>query len=120
MTAGLVCLGKGIVMKEGLFVVAVMLLNSATALAAETATDDQPTTMLETPSDDAPPADNAATYDFSYRSGMRLRGSDENTPEADARPGEYYFKIGARVFQRNDAKFAIEMYEVAVTWAYNP
>ncbi len=106
-------------MKKGVFVV-VALLSATLTQAAETAVETPTPPMLETPADDAPPADNAASYDSSYKSGMRLRGSDENTPEADARPGEYYFKIGAQAFQKNDSKFAIEMYEVAASWAYKP
>jgi len=107
-------------MRQGFVVAFVVLLGAASAYAAEPASDEQPAPMLETPLDDAPPAENAASYDSSYQSGMRLRGSEESTPEADARPGEYYFKVGARAFQKNDAKFAIQMYEVAASWAYKP
>ena len=107
-------------MKEVVLVVVFALLSAAPAYATETAAADQAAPMLETPLDDAPPGDNAASYGSSYQSGMRLRGSEENTPEADARPGEYYFKIGARAFQKNDAKFAMQMYEVAASWAYKP
>jgi len=107
-------------MRQGFVVAFVVLLGAASAYAAEPASDEQPAPMLETPLDDAPPAENAASYDSSYQSGMRLRGSEENTPEADARPGEYYFKVGARAYQKNDAKFAIQMYEVAASWAYKP
>ena len=107
-------------MKAGFCAILMALAGSVPVCAAETAGENPPTPMLETPTDDAPPADNAASYDSSYQSGMRLRGSEENTPEADARPGEYYFKIGARAFQKNDSKFAIEMYQVAASWAYKP
>jgi len=107
-------------MKEVVVLIAVALLGIAPAYADENAPGDQPTPMLETPTDDVSPAENAASYDSSYKSGMRLRGSEENTPEADARPGEYYFKIGARAFQKNDSKFAVEMYQVAASWAYKP
>jgi len=107
-------------MKERLVVAFVALLGAAPACAGENASADQPPPMLETPLDDAPSAENAPSYGSSYQSGMRLRGSEENTPEADARPGEYYFKIGARAFQKNDSKFAVEMYEVAASWAYKP
>jgi len=103
-----------------MFVVAFLGVAPTLGYAAETASEAPPPAMLETPADDAPPGDNAASYDSSYQSGMRLRGSEENTPEADARPGEYYFKIGARAFQKNDSKFAVEMYEVAASWAYKP
>jgi len=91
------------------------------AFAAETAAKDQPPPpMLETPLDDEPPAENATSYSSNYQTGMRLRGSDDNTPEADARPGEYYFRVGAGAFQKGDAKFAVEMYSVAASWAYKP
>ena len=103
-----------------MFVVAFLGVAPTLGYAAETASEAPPPAMLETPADDAPPGDNAASYDSSYQSGMRLRGFEENTPEADARPGEYYFKIGARAFQKNDSKFAVEMYEVAASWAYKP
>ena len=90
------------------------------AFAAEPGAKDQPPAMLETPGDDEPPAENATSFSSNYQAGMRLRGSDENTPEADARPGEYYFKVGAGAFRKGDSKFAIEMYAVAASWAYKP
>jgi hypothetical protein len=42
------------------------------------------------------------------------------TPEDDARPGEKYFFQGVRAFQKKDYKFAIDLYEVAASWAYKP
>ena len=109
-----------IAMRAAFCAILLALASSVPVCAAETASEAPPPAMLETPTDDTPPADNAASYDSDYRSAMRLRGSDENTPEADARPGEYYFKIGARAFQKNDFKFAVQMYEVAASWAYKP
>jgi hypothetical protein len=47
-------------------------------------------------------------------------GSDINTPEADARPGEYYFLLAVHAFRKNDFAFAIQMYEVAASWAFKP
>jgi tetratricopeptide (TPR) repeat protein len=41
-------------------------------------------------------------------------------PEDDARPGEYYFKLGANAFQHKDYAHAVKMYEVAASWAYKP
>src|SRR4051812_29782948 len=41
-------------------------------------------------------------------------------PEDDARPGEYYFKLGASAFQHKDYAHAVKMYEVAASWAYKP
>jgi hypothetical protein len=42
------------------------------------------------------------------------------TPEDDARPGEKYFFQAVHAFQHKDYKFAIDMYEVAASWAYKP
>jgi hypothetical protein len=62
----------------------------------------------------------AASHDSNYTAAMRLRSAAENTPEADGRPGEYYFQEGARAFAKKDFRFAIQMYEVAASWAYKP
>lgn len=43
-----------------------------------------------------------------------------NTPEADGRPGEYYFQLGVNAFYSKDYAHAIEMYKVAASWAYKP
>jgi len=68
-----------------------------------------------------PPAANAApSYESDYTASMHLSGSAQNTPEADARPGEYYFLKGAEAFRKHDYKFAIQMYEVAASWAFKP
>lgn len=42
------------------------------------------------------------------------------TPEADGRPGQYYFNIGAYSFIHHDYALAINMYTVAASWAYKP
>lgn len=42
------------------------------------------------------------------------------TPEADGRPGQYYFNIGAYAFSHHDYALAIDMYRVAASWAYKP
>jgi hypothetical protein len=65
-------------------------------------------------------AEEAPSYDSDYNAAMHLRGAAENTPEADGRPGEYYFQQGARAFAKKDYRFAIEMYQVAASWAYKP
>ena len=76
--------------------------------------------------DDAPAAaaapgnENAPNYDSKYAAGARLSGAADNTPEADARPGERYFQEGVRAFQKKEYKFAIQMYQVAASWAYKP
>ena len=43
-----------------------------------------------------------------------------NTPETDGRPGEYYFDLGAQAVKHKDYAHAIDMYEVAASWAYKP
>ncbi|WP_243039648.1 tetratricopeptide repeat protein [Dyella sedimenti] len=43
-----------------------------------------------------------------------------NTPVDDARPGEYFFYLGALANQRHDYAHAIAMYKVAASWAYKP
>jgi hypothetical protein len=47
-------------------------------------------------------------------------GKGFNTPEADARPGEYYFLLATNAFRKNDFAFAIQMYQVAASWAFKP
>jgi hypothetical protein len=39
-------------------------------------------------------------------------------PEADGRPGEYYFYKGVEAIRKKDYDFAVHMYEVAASWAY--
>jgi hypothetical protein len=43
-----------------------------------------------------------------------------DTPEADGRPGQYYFNVGALAFTHHDYAFAVQMYQVAASWAYKP
>jgi len=68
----------------------------------------------------APIANDAPSYESDYTAGMRLQGSAQNTPEADARPGEYYFLRGADAFRKHDYVFALQMYQVAASWAFKP
>lgn len=49
-----------------------------------------------------------------------LPAYNAGTPEADGRPGQYYFGIGAQAFTHHDYSYAINMYEVAASWAYKP
>ena len=69
----------------------------------------------------APPeAQSAPGYESDYVAELRKRGVGDNTPEADARVGEAYFVRGAAAYRKADYKFAIQMYEVAASWAYKP
>lgn len=61
-----------------------------------------------------------ATTAPSYGSYDSDRAVDFNTPEADARPGKYYFDLGAAAAEKKDYAHAIAMYKVAASWAYKP
>ena len=64
-------------------------------------------------------AQDAPSYDTDPAFGA-LPNEDFTTPEADARPGVYYFKLAARAFEKKQYQFAIDMYQVAASWAYKP
>lgn len=58
-----------------------------------------------------------------YDSGVASWGMSDanfNTPESDGRPGVYFFNLGARAFRKGDYQHAINMYQVAASWAYKP
>ena len=57
----------------------------------------------------------ALTYSVLDKS---IPGTSGNSPEDDARPGEYYFMRGVEAFRANDFEHAIKMYEVAASWGY--
>ena len=61
-----------------------------------------------------------APYDSEYAAAERDMGNGFNTPEADARPGEYYFLLAVHAYSKKDFAFAVQMYEVAAAWAYKP
>lgn len=46
--------------------------------------------------------------------------SGSNSPAADARPGQYFFDLGAQASRKKDYAHAIDMYKVAASWAYKP
>jgi len=63
----------------------------------------------------------APNYNSDYSEAARdVPSASGNTPEDDARPGEYYFRLGAGAFQHKDYAHAVKMYEVAASWAYKP
>jgi len=68
-----------------------------------------------------PPTANAApSYESDYAAAARRAGHGQTTPESDARPGEYYYLLGAEAFRKREYAFAIQMYEVAASWAFKP
>jgi tetratricopeptide (TPR) repeat protein len=66
--------------------------------------------------------DTAPSYDSKYARGTKnMPGvSSNSTPEDDARPGQYFFLLGANAFAHKDYAHAVEMYKVAASWAYKP
>jgi TPR repeat protein len=68
----------------------------------------------------APDARSAPSYESGYVADARRHGLGENTPEADARPGEVFFLRAAEAVRKHDYTFAIQMYEVSASWAYKP
>ena len=68
----------------------------------------------------APKGSDIPDYDSDYAAAARLSESADSTPEADARPGEYYFRLGAHAVRKRDFTFAVQMYQVSASWAYKP
>jgi len=68
----------------------------------------------------APTSNAAPSYESDYAAAARRAGHGQSTPEADARPGEYYYLLGAEAFRKREYVFAIQMYEVAASWAFKP
>lgn len=65
------------------------------------------------------PSTTAPSYDSDPASGISS-SEDFTSPESDARPGVYFFKIAAKAFERKQYRYAIEMYKVSASWAYKP
>jgi len=68
----------------------------------------------------APAGNEPSNYESDYAWAGRLSGVNSGTPESDARLGETYFLQGAHAFQKKDYAFAIQMYQVAASWAFKP
>ena len=62
----------------------------------------------------------ALPYDSEYAAAAREFGFGSGTPEADARPGQYYFLEAVHAFRKQAYTFAIQMYQVSASWAYKP
>ncbi|HET9033776.1 MAG TPA: hypothetical protein VFN25_12840 [Dokdonella sp.] len=59
----------------------------------------------------------SSSYESGRSTGSRMGFTG---PEGTGRPGIYFFKKGENAFERDQYDFAIEMYEVAASWAYKP
>jgi hypothetical protein len=95
-------------------IAAASMLCGATAMGATTASAATDGLFIATP-----PQNDAPSYESNYGAEARLRGVG-TSPEADARPGEYYFVLGAHAYRTRDYAHAIEMYQVAASWAFKP
>jgi len=77
--------------------------------------------FIQRPAPERPAANSdIPDYDSDYAAASRLTDSGDSTPEADARPGEYYFRLGAHAYRTKNYTFAIQMYQVSASWAYKP
>ena len=68
----------------------------------------------------APVNNDVPDYESDYAAASRLQNKVGSTPESDARPGEYYFVLGADAFRKHNYAFAIQMYQVSASWAFKP
>jgi len=68
----------------------------------------------------APASNDIPDYESDYATAARLQSKGGSTPEADGRPGEYYFLLGADAFRKGNGAFAVQMYQVSASWAYKP
>ncbi len=59
----------------------------------------------------------SASYESGRSTGNRMGFSG---PEGSGRPGIFFFKKGVKAFDKDQYAFAIDMYEVAASWAYKP
>lgn len=85
-----------------------LVVLSALSISALCAAADRP----ELPTT-APIYDSSSTTD-------RQNSSTYGTPEQDARPGEYYFMSAVAALNKNQYKFAVDMYKTSASWAYKP
>lgn len=67
----------------------------------------------------APAAPEAPIYDSAHNFN-RMTKHQFTSVEDDARPGEHFFAVAVRAFQKKEYRFAVEMYKVSASWAYKP
>lgn len=61
----------------------------------------------------------APAYDSAAQPG-NLPACTRGSAESGGRPGQYYFGVGADAFTSKQYSFAVNMYEVAASWACKP
>jgi hypothetical protein len=67
-----------------------------------------------------PSSNNVAPIYDSADNANRMTSKRFTSAEDSARPGEYFFGLGANAVKKKDYAFAIHMYRVAASWAYKP
>ena len=76
------------------------------------------------PTDTTPPAAtqgiNVAPIYDSANNADRMTSTRFTSAEDNARPGEYFFGMGANAIRKKDYAFAVQMYRVSASWAYKP
>lgn len=65
-------------------------------------------------------ASNVAPVYDSANNAERMSSTRFTSAEDNARPGEYFFGMGANAFRKKDFTFAVQMYRVSASWAYKP
>jgi hypothetical protein len=65
-------------------------------------------------------SNNAAPIYDSADNANRMSSTRFTSAEDSARPGEYFFGLGANAFRHKDYAFAVRMYQVSASWAYKP
>ena len=60
---------------------------------------------------------NAPKYESSRSTESRMGFTG---PESSARPGVFFFDKAVDAFEKEQFAFAVEMYQVAASWAYKP
>jgi TPR repeat protein len=109
-------------MKYGLLPLTLCFLSSFGSSAhaySATDTSDEAVSSASTDTENAAATANVATsYDSDYNYHNKATPSVAyGTPENDARPGVYYFELGANAFAHKDYAHAVSMYKVAASWA---
>ena len=70
---------------------------------------------------DAGSLKSSSRYSSSYESGRSTgKRMGFTGPEGSGRPGIFFFKKAVKAYDKDQYAFAVDMYEVAASWAYKP
>jgi Sel1 repeat len=96
-----------------LFAVSVLALPGMGVAQDKPATASTAASVVQGSSNVAPVYDSPDNAD-------RMSSTRFTSAEDSARPGEYFFGLGANAFKKKEYAFAVRMYGVAASWAYKP